>query len=204
MPLLARLRHLFDLDAEPAVIDAHLTAGGLGALVARNPGLRVAGTMSGFEAALRVLLGKRARTVVAELGERFDSGIPGLDRVPPCAAQVARCGAKALASCGVPRQHADGLVAVARRMDDGTLRLAPGDSASAAYRTLMAIPGVGEQRTVAIVTRALAWPDAFAASDRVLQRAAGAASARELAARAEQWRPWRAYAALHLRLHGER
>jgi AraC family transcriptional regulator, regulatory protein of adaptative response / DNA-3-methyladenine glycosylase II len=46
--------------------------------------------------------------------------------------------------------------------------------------------------------RALSWPDAFAASDRALQRAAGVTSSRALVSCAEGWRPWRGYAALHL------
>jgi AraC family transcriptional regulator of adaptative response / DNA-3-methyladenine glycosylase II len=204
MPLLARLRQLFDLDAEPAVIDAHLAAGGLGASVAACPGLRVPSAMSGFEAAMRVLLGARAGAVVHALGEPFDSGITGLDRVPPSAGRVADAGAALLDSCGVPRQRAEALLSIARQLEDRTLRLEHGCSVTAAYRALAAIRGFGERSTVAIVTRALAWPDAFAASDRALQRATGTVTARQLAACAERWRPWRAYAALHLRLNATR
>jgi AraC family transcriptional regulator of adaptative response / DNA-3-methyladenine glycosylase II len=50
---------------------------------------------------------------------------------------------------------------------------------------------------------ALHWPDAFPASDSLLLRAAGASSPAELRARAEKWRPWRAYAAQYLWLGGE-
>ncbi|MFL5620640.1 MAG: AlkA N-terminal domain-containing protein [Gemmatimonadaceae bacterium] len=198
MPVLARLRHVFDLDAEPSVIDAHLTAGGLGALVARCPGLRLPSAMTGFEATFRVLLGSRAAAVVATLGTRFDSGIPELDRAIPSAANVLTAGAARLTACGVSSLTAEALLKVARQLDDGTLRLEPGESVASAHRALVAIRGVGERRAAMIVARALAWPDAFDASDRALQRAAGTASARELAARAESWRPWRAYATLHL------
>lgn len=62
----------------------------------------------------------------------------------------------------------------------------------------MAITGIGERLATPIVMRALSWPDAFPAADRALQKAAGAASAQGLLQRAEAWRPWRAYAALHL------
>src|SRR5206468_3719896 len=51
MPLIAGLRRVFDLDAEPAVIDAHLSAGGLGHLVARWPGVRVPGSLDRLEGA---------------------------------------------------------------------------------------------------------------------------------------------------------
>ena len=50
----------------------------------------------------------------------------------------------------------------------------------------------------AIVGRALQWPDAFPPADRTLRRAVGVSSMRELVTRAERWRPWRAYAAMHL------
>jgi AraC family transcriptional regulator, regulatory protein of adaptative response / DNA-3-methyladenine glycosylase II len=78
------------------------------------------------------------------------------------------------------------------------LRLEPGADATAVRRTLLSIDGVGERLATTIVVRALSWPDAFDASDRALQRAAGVASAGALMASAERWRPWRGYAALHL------
>ncbi|HET6340673.1 MAG TPA: AlkA N-terminal domain-containing protein, partial [Gemmatimonadota bacterium] len=73
MPLLARLRLLFDLDAEPAVVDGSLAQGGLGALVRRRPGVRIPGAFDGFEVACRVLLRGRARPGrgASELVRRF-------------------------------------------------------------------------------------------------------------------------------------
>jgi len=68
----------------------------------------------------------------------------------------------------------------------------------------MEIAGIGDRLATTIVMRALYWPDAFPASDHVLQRATGTAGPRALRARAEEWRPWRAYAALHLWLHAGR
>lgn len=67
----------------------------------------------------------------------------------------------------------------------------------------MEIDGIGDRLATSIVMRALDWPDAFPASDRALQRAAGVSSARRLRKPAEKWRPWRAYAAFHLWLHDE-
>jgi AraC family transcriptional regulator of adaptative response / DNA-3-methyladenine glycosylase II len=202
MPLLARLRHLLDLDAEPAAIDAHLTQGGLGPLVAWRPGLRVPGGMDGFDVALRALLRGRAGRVVDALGERLDTGVPGLDRLPPDASTIAGAGIDRLVRLGVSARCAEAVVTVARGVVDGTLRLEPGRSVIATRRALAAISGIGAVTATAIVTRALDWPDAFAASDRALRDAAGVASRRALLARAEPWRPWRAYAALHLRLAG--
>jgi AraC family transcriptional regulator of adaptative response / DNA-3-methyladenine glycosylase II len=52
MPLIAGLRRVFDLDAEPAVIDAHLSEGGLGRLVGLCPGVRVPGKLETLEGGL--------------------------------------------------------------------------------------------------------------------------------------------------------
>jgi AraC family transcriptional regulator of adaptative response / DNA-3-methyladenine glycosylase II len=208
MPLLARLRQLFDLDAEPTVIDAHLEQGGLGTLVAQRRGVRIPGALDGFEVALRALLAGSARSgardsdlarrIVWALGERLDTGIPGLTRLAPSAERVAHAGASCLTALGVPRRRADTITCVARAIADGTLRLEPNSDVTATRRALMEIDGVGDRLAATIVMRALHWPDAFPIADRALQRAAGASSPRALRARAEQWRPWRAYAALHL------
>ena len=212
MPLLARLRQLFDLDAEPTVVDAHLGQAGLGALVSRRRGVRIPGALDGFEVALCALVtdsarsGARdydlARRVVWALGDRLDTGFPALTRLAPSAERVADAGASRLTALGVPPGRAEAITSVARAVADGTLRLAPGSDVTATRRALMEI-GVGDRLATTIVMRALYWPDAFPTADRTLQRAAGASSPRALRARAEQWRPWRAYAALHLWLHTE-
>jgi AraC family transcriptional regulator, regulatory protein of adaptative response / DNA-3-methyladenine glycosylase II len=209
MPLLARLRQLLDLDAEPAAVDAHLARGGLGSHVARRPGLRMPGAFDGFEAALRVLLGsqpdavsERARRVVRAYGEPLHSGVAGLTRLAPEPGRVARASVGELAGLGVPARRAETIVAVARALAAGRLWLHPGSDARAAQRVLRSLDGIDDRLATAIVSQALHWPDAFPASDRALQRAAHASSARELLARAEAWRPWRGYAALHVRLEG--
>ncbi|MDP9201569.1 MAG: helix-turn-helix domain-containing protein [Gemmatimonadota bacterium] len=215
MPLLARLRQLFDLDAEPTVIDAHLAQGGLGALVARRPGVRIPGAIDGFDVALRALLRGRARAgrgmssrdparrVAWALGEPLETGIPALSRLAPTAARVADAGSARLKALGIPRRRANAAVAVARLVADGTLRLEPGSDVTATRRALTEITGVGDQVATTIVMRALYWPDAFSVTDRALQRAAEVSTPRELRARGERWRPWRAYAALHLWLEDE-
>jgi len=210
MPLLARLRGLFDLDAEPTIIDAHLEQGGLGNLVRQRPGIRIPGALDGFEAALRTLLRGSAKSeapttdvsweVVSALSQPIDIGIPELTRLVPSAATVADAGVSRLAELGVPRPRAELIVAVAGAVVDGKLKLTPGGNVAAARRALGQIDGLGGPLANAIVTRAMHCPDAFPASDRGLQRAAGVSSAEVLRVRAEAWRPWRAYAALHLAL----
>jgi AraC family transcriptional regulator of adaptative response / DNA-3-methyladenine glycosylase II len=199
MPLLARLRHLFDLDAEPAVIDAHLAQGGLGALVARRPGLRLPGAVDGFDVTLRAIALGHTGDIVDALGEPLDVGAARLSRLVPDAGRVAEAGLARLTALGIPSYRAEALVAVARLVADGALRLEPGSDVKSTLRALTEVPGVGDQIAATIVMRALDWPDAFPASDCVLWQAAGVASEHELLHRAQRWRPWRAYAALHLR-----
>lgn len=211
MPLLARLRQLFDLDAEPAVIEAHLEQGGLGSLLERRRGIRIPGALDGFEAAFGALVrdsepdGAAAsglrRRLIQDLGEPLETGVPALDRLPPTAERVAEAGAARLRALGVARRSALALEAVARAVADHRLALEPGGDVGAARRSLLAIEGVSDPLATLIVMRTLYWPDAFPASDRALQRAAEASGPGPLRARAEQWRPWRAYAALHLWLH---
>jgi AraC family transcriptional regulator of adaptative response / DNA-3-methyladenine glycosylase II len=213
MPLLVRLRHLFDLDAEPAVVDAYLEQNGLGPLVRRRPGLRIPGALDGFEVALRSLLlaadgGEEAPSdlllrVVCALGEEIDTGIPALTRLAPGPERVAEAGPSGLAALGVPRRSAEAIATVARALAAGAIRLEPGRDAGATHRALMEMEGIGERLATMIVMRALYWPDAFPASDPALQRAAGASSRSDLRQTAERWRPWRAYAAQHLWLHDE-
>lgn len=204
MPLLARLRHVFDLDAEPTAVAAHLAQGGLNALVQCRPGVRLAGAFDGFESAVRALLDfpDRVRAVRA-LGAPLETGIPGLTHQAPTAERIAEAGADRLTASGIPPRRAAAVVAVARSLCEGELRLEPGADIAAARRALLEIDGIGDRLATAIVMRTLFWPDAFPATDPVLQRAAGASSAQELRLQAERWRPWRAYAALHLWLKGQ-
>jgi len=208
MPLLARLRHLFDLDAEPTVIDAHLAQGGLGAVVAALPGMRMVGAFDGFEVAVASLVrggssdertaAETMQRVVESFGDPVKTAHPALTHVAPTPERIIEAGSSGLTPLGVPAGVAESIVRVAHMVDDGSLRLEPGNDADATYRALSGLEGITGRLATTIVARALQWPDAFASSDRALQRAAGVSSIRELVTRAERWRPWRAYAAMHL------
>lgn len=209
MSLLDRLRRLFDLDAEPAVIDRHLEEGGLGPLVRRSPGIRVPGAFDGFEIALLVLIHEAVNhtpvarevtgRVVRALGEPIESRVPELNRLAPGAERVLEAGRRELTALGLPQTCATGVLELANAVADGSLGLDPGGDAATTRRDLRRVAGIDEHVAAAIVMRTAYWPDAFPAWDPALQRAAGAASGPDLLRRAEAWRPWRAYAAMHLR-----
>lgn len=209
MPLLARLRHLFDLDAEPATVDAHLGREGLGEMVRCRPGIRVPGALGGFEAAFRALLGgwpddRRpldvgvARRVVSTLGEPVECSAPGLERLLPTAECVAARGSDALVALGVPTLRAVQLAELAQAIHTGRISLERGAHSTDLVRALLAIEGIGERLATTIVMRASSWPDALSSSSGAPSIAAWASHDGTFGAQAERWRPWSAYAAMHL------
>lgn len=208
LPLVARLRALFDLDAHPEAVSAALRRDPvLAPSVRRNPGLRVNGAFDGFESAVRVVLGQqvsvRAATTVAgrlaaALGEKVETAFPGLDRLPPTAEAVAVAGEARLARIGMPGARARTLIALANAVLSGELPLTRCADAEQVRDRMLALPGVGPWTANLVAMRALGDPDAFPAGDLGVMRAMGTRSAQEAEARAESWRPWRAYAAMHL------
>jgi AraC family transcriptional regulator of adaptative response / DNA-3-methyladenine glycosylase II len=124
--------------------------------------------------------------------------VPSLNCLAPSAARIAEAGAERLMALGVPRRRAECIARLAGAVASGALRLEPGRHVAATRRALLEIDGVTDWLATLVVMRTLYWPDAFPATHRGLQRAAGVSSARALFARAEPWRPWRAYAAVHL------
>jgi AraC family transcriptional regulator of adaptative response / DNA-3-methyladenine glycosylase II len=213
--IVARLRSLFDLGADPAVIGAHLAADPtLAPLVAARPGLRVPGAWDGFELAVRGILGQQitvgaatvlARKLVAAYGAALppadDPALAGLTHVFPAPERLAAAEDIGI-RLGMPRQRAAAIVALARAAAADPGLFQPGRGLDATIVRLCALPGIGAWTAQYIAMRALREPDAFPAGDigllRALATPAGRPSVAELAARAEAWRPWRAYAALHL------
>jgi len=209
--ILARLRRLLDLDADPAAIAAHLGRDAvLRPLVAAHPGLRVPGAWDGFELAVRAILGQQvtvaaatqlAGRLIAKFGRRYDkSPRPGgLTHLFPSAGTLRDAD---VASIGMPRARGATISALAAAAIADPTLFDPSQDPAAAIAKLRAIRGIGEWTAQYIAMRALHGGDAFPAGDVALQRALanghGRPSARELEERAEAWRPWRAYAALHL------
>jgi AraC family transcriptional regulator of adaptative response / DNA-3-methyladenine glycosylase II len=207
MPLVAKLRSLFDLDAHPAQVDAVLRRhSALKARVRRNPGLRVPGAFDGFETAVRAVLGQQisvkgattlAGRVVQRFGRPLENGPSGLTHVFPGAASLAKATVDDVAKLGMPGARASALIRLAAAIADG-LTLARGVPVEPTLEKLKALPGIGEWTAQYLAMRALSWPDAFPASDLGVLKALKARNARESSERAEAFRPWRAYATLHL------
>jgi AraC family transcriptional regulator of adaptative response / DNA-3-methyladenine glycosylase II len=206
--LLARLRHLFDLNARPDLIAEHLgNDPHIGASVRARPGLRVPGAFSGFEMAWRAVLGQRisvaaattlARRLTAEFGEPIETPFPELCRLSPTPGRIAGAEVGELARLGISTDRANTIRTIAREMAANRLRLEPGADPERTIEQLRQLPGIGEWTAHAIAMRALAWPDAFPTGDLGLLRGLGETSTARLRNVAEAWRPWRSYAAIHV------
>jgi AraC family transcriptional regulator of adaptative response / DNA-3-methyladenine glycosylase II len=199
---LARIKHLFDLGCDPAGV-----AAALGPLAARNPGLRVPGAFDGFEIAVRAILGQQvsvaaARTLAGRLATAFGRPVstpfPNVTIAFPEAGDLAASGIAPLTELGILPARATTLIELAKSVHSGALVLAPGAPVDTTIAGLKEIRGIGEWTAQYIAMRALAWPDAFPHTDLGLVKALGERRPKAVLAMAEQWRPWRSYAALHL------
>ena len=201
--VVSRCRQLLDLDADACAISAVLAADGLLApLVAARPGLRVPGTYDGFELAVRAVLGQQvsvpaARTLAGRLADRFGTRPETPDGAPsvlfPGPADLA--GAD-LSGLGLTTARQATLRALATAAATGALELDHGADPEQTAARLGELPGIGPWTISYILMRAVGDPDAFPASDLGLRRALGSLGGST--AQADRWRPWRAYAAVHL------
>jgi AraC family transcriptional regulator of adaptative response / DNA-3-methyladenine glycosylase II len=206
--LQARLRRLFDLNANPVVIDKHLGKQPLfKQRIKLVPGLRVPGTMDGFALALRAILGqqitvKAASTLYSRFinafGEHVDTPFAGLDRTTPLCSEVANATLQQLIDLGLTSKRAQTISLMARAAAEGSLALDATIDIAATRAQLQEIAGIGPWTADYIAMRALNDPDAFPHSDLGLLKAAQLDKPAKLLITAEAWRPWRAYAALHL------
>jgi AraC family transcriptional regulator of adaptative response / DNA-3-methyladenine glycosylase II len=205
----ARCRWLLDLDADPAVVDGALAADPvLAPLIARAPGRRMPRCVDEHELALRTVLGQQvstaaARTHAARLvtayGAPVDDPDGGLTHLFPTAARLAGIDPQTLA---LPQARRRSFVGLARALADGQVVLAPGADPATARAQMTALPGIGPWTADTVAMRALGDPDAFLPGDLGVRAAARTLglpdSPGALTRRAERWRPWRAYAVLHL------
>ncbi|MDX1297428.1 MAG: DNA-3-methyladenine glycosylase [Pseudomonas sp.] len=208
--LTARVRKMFDLDCQPQQISAHFADDPLlGPLRARNPGLRLPTAFEPFEQAVRAIVGqqvtvKAAVTITGRLVTRLGESLqfadaPEIQRLFPSPSAIAEAN---LDGIGMPGKRVQTLQHFAAQVASGALRLELQAGYAAFIEQLCALPGIGPWTAEYIALRAFGEADAFPASDLGLLKAPvwgpDGIDAKQLRARAETWRPWRAYAAAHL------
>ena len=200
-------RRVFDVASDPALIMCAFENSPLiSPLVRSRPGLRIPGAWDCFECAVRAIVGQQisvaaARTLTARLVSCAGAAIPhatdGLTRLFPGPAELLSAD---LTGVGLTRSRVSTLRALAGAILKGEIDLH--GTSDAICAELARLPGVGPWTAQYVAMRALGEPDAFPASDLVLRRVASGKGALlspdQLAGQAEAWRPWRAYAAMHL------
>jgi AraC family transcriptional regulator of adaptative response / DNA-3-methyladenine glycosylase II len=207
--VVARVRRMFDLEADPLQIDAHLSRDPrLRPLLDRRPGLRVPGVWDGFEVAVRAALGQRltfidsnavAGELVRNFGRPVDTSVQGLTHLFPRPEDLADAD---LAHFGIGMKCAASINALARALCNKKFTFESAAALQDTISRLTAIEGIEEETAHYIAMRAFGEPDAFPLDDVALRRQLepGDPSATPdcVLRLGEGWRPWRAYAAMHL------
>lgn len=204
LPILTRVKALFDLAADPVPIAEHLDS-----LNRKEPcsGLRVPGAFDGFEVAVRAVLGqqvsvKAASTLMARLvaafGEPVQTPVDGLIRLTPTPEKIIQSSPGALTALGILASRERTIRAIAQAVISENLQLHNHAEITTTVAALRALPGIGDWTAQYIAMRVLADPDAFPSGDLALRRALSVDKPSQVLKTAEQWRPWRAYAAMYL------
>jgi AraC family transcriptional regulator of adaptative response / DNA-3-methyladenine glycosylase II len=200
--IVERVRSMFDLAADPDQYARQLKRDPLlRARVTANPGLRVPGCWDGFELAVRAILGQQvtvrgATTLAGRLVREFGTpvALPGLGHIFPAPEKLADAD---LCRVGLPRARAHSIRCLARAVCDGQISFSGVVKVEDFIERFRELPGIGDWTAQYVAMRALGEPDAFPSGDLGLLHATGIENARKLEARAEAWRPWRAYAAMY-------
>ncbi|HEX8961126.1 MAG TPA: AlkA N-terminal domain-containing protein [Geobacteraceae bacterium] len=211
--VLARVRHLFDLNCDPVTVHEKLATMDAIAPGMRVPGIRLPGCFDPFEMAARAVLGqqvtvKAARTLAARLaaslGEKIETPFEELSRTFPLPERISSLAPPVedrLGPLGVTGARARSISALAQALVDGTVTLSPGADPAAEMEKLARLPGFGPWTVRYVAMRALGWPDAFLATDLGVKKALAAVPAKEREALARGWRPWGSYATITLWNH---
>ena len=208
--IVERVRRVFDLDADPFAVAAHLAADSrLAPLVLAVPGLRIPSVWDPFEAAIRALLGQQISVVGAiTMAGRLvrlagtsmaEFGAGSIQYLFPAASAVA---AADLSSLGVPKARSESIVALSREVAAGRIRFDAYSSVDSVTGALVGLRGIGPWSASYVALRGLGDPDAFPESDlgitKALTQLRYPAERTARSAAIERWRPWRGYAALYL------
>ncbi|MGV8881339.1 MAG: AlkA N-terminal domain-containing protein [Rhodoglobus sp.] len=198
--LVARVRRLFDLDADSVAIDHALAQDAdLAPLIARVPGMRIPGSLDPEEALFRTLVGQQisvsaARTVLGTITREL-----GTDGLFPTAAQFVEGGREVLRG---PASRIETIMGVAETLASGDLVLDVGMPSDEFMAKLTALPGIGPWTAGYLAMRVLGNPDILLSTDLVILQSAAAmgmpGTMKTLSAYSSRWAPWRSYAGMHL------
>jgi AraC family transcriptional regulator, regulatory protein of adaptative response / DNA-3-methyladenine glycosylase II len=202
-------RRLLDLDADPMSIDGVLAADPvLRPLVRATPGIRLPGAVDGFEMTVRAVLGQQvsvraARTfagrIVAAAGTPLEDPAEEVTHLFPTPRQMIDAD---LRSVGLTGARGATVRRLAELVDAGRLDLTDTADAGETTQGLLDVPGIGWWTAAYVAMRVLRDPDAFPVEDlgvRLGFEALGLPSTpAAIRDHAERWRPWRAYAVMHL------
>jgi AraC family transcriptional regulator, regulatory protein of adaptative response / DNA-3-methyladenine glycosylase II len=208
MPIVERARRIFDLSAEPQLIHEHLSRDPvLANAVNAARGLRVPGAWDAFELSVRAILGQQvsvaaARTLASRFAAAFGTAcaapLAELTTVFPTPENLAARDPHELTALGILPKRAQTILALARALAAHELTLSPAADPVATIEQLQTIPGIGAWTAHYIAMRALSWPDAFPHTDLGVMKALNEKNPKRILAIGEAWRPWRAYAVMHL------
>ena len=205
----ARVRRLFDLDTDIAVVNAHFKRHArLRPCIEKHPGQRLPGGWDGFEIAVRAVLGQQvtvaaARTlterIVRKFGVEVEMRQSGKVHLFPTPQDLA---AADLGGLGITGARIRTLQTVATAVCDGRVNFRADQTLDEFVSKWTALPGIGDWTAHYMAMRALSHADAFPAADIVLRKAVACdgvpVPTKALEQMAEAWRPYRAYAVLHL------
>ena len=213
---LACVRRLFDLHCNPDMVDEALQDMNRISPDLWVPGTRIPGCFDPFEMSVRAILGQQitvkaagtlAGKIVENYGKPVETGIPGLTHVFPSAEDIIRLGSQTeegdsieehLGVLGVIASRSRCILALARGLADGTLKLNQCADPEEEMKRLIQIKGIGSWTAKYIAMRTLGWPDAFLETDAGIKKALPGYSEKELAGLSEKWRPWRSYVTVSL------
>jgi AraC family transcriptional regulator, regulatory protein of adaptative response / DNA-3-methyladenine glycosylase II len=209
-----RARHLFDLDRDLRTIDADLSADpDLATLMKGRRGKAVPGTVDGFELAVRAILGQQvtvsgARTLATRLVAAFGAPLPERardlsgGRVTHVFPSPERLAEADVAGIGMPGTRAESIRSLASAVAAEEIDLSDTADPADVRQALTSIRGVGPWTADYVTMRVQRDADAFLSSDLGVRKAMGGLGIhderRAIEARAERWRPWRAYAQQYL------
>lgn len=202
----AIVRRMFDCNASPREISRQLyNFAEIAPLVKNRPGVRVPGAWDPFELSVRAILGQQvtvsaATTISGRLVQEFGLPLPqehchkGLTHLFPTPEKLARAD---LSKIGLPKKRQATISTLAKAVASGELILDAPSGVDEFVERMSRLKGIGPWTAHYVALRALSEPDAFPATDLGLCKALSLTT-KELSEKAESWRPWRAYCAMHL------